>query len=277
MPRVAPSSFRFRLILALASSLPGGFCAGRDVTTAWELVARHLPGDALAQLGAASADPSREAKLARAVAQMDSQPVTEARLQQVAEQLTTLARGDDEIAAAAAYLTGRLYQVHLPTPDPSRAAHEYEQLAARHPGSYWAQLGLVKLALLVLYVLPEPTEPAARLAVAVALLPRLTAPELRRDLHIVLGRAKLFHGRPGTEVLEQLLAADRIGGLSGVSRADLQLQIAELSRREDNWAQARDYFSRFLAENEVDARAYQVKEKLAEIAAHLRTGKAARP
>lgn len=236
---------------------------------AWEAVARHLPGDALALLGPTGKNPDREARFLRAVATMDSQPLTEAKLSDVAAQLTDLARGDDEIATAAAYLTGRLYQVHFPTPDPARAAHAYEQLAAHRPSSYWAQLGLVKLGVLQLYVLPGSDAPAARLAAAEALLPRLTIPELRRDLHIVIGRAMLFHGRPLPDVLAQLLAGDRIGGLAGVPRADLQVQIAELSLRAGNWPQADTYYRRFLEENEVDARAYQVKQKLAEIAPRL--------
>lgn len=232
-------------------------------------MARHLPGDALALLGPAGKSPDRESRFLRTVATLDSPPLTETKLTDVAAQLTDLARGDDEIADAAAYLTGRLYQVHYPTPEPARAAHAYEQLAARRPESYWAQLGLVKLGVLQLYVLPAPAAPAARLAVAESLLPRLTIPELRRDLHIVIGRAKLFHGRPLPEVLEQLVAADRIGGLAGVPRADLQVQIAELSLRAGDWPQADAYYRRFLAENEVDARAYQVKQKLASIAPHL--------
>ncbi|MBS0631491.1 MAG: hypothetical protein JSS11_06230 [Verrucomicrobia bacterium] len=240
-----------------------------DPVPAWEAVARHLPGDALALLGPAGKSPDHENRFLHAVATLDNPPLTEAKLTDVAAQLTDLARGDDEIADAAAYLTGRLYQVHFPTPDPVRAAHAYEQLAARHPQSYWAQLGLVKLGVLQLYVLAESATPAARIAVAESLLPRLTVPELRRDLHIVIGRAKLFHGRPLPEVLEQLVAADRIGGLAGVPRADLQVQIAELSLRAGDWPQADVYYRRFLDENEVDARAYQVKQKLAVIAPHL--------
>lgn len=273
VPRASRRARIFNLIPFLVAPL---FAAPPSpLAPAWEAVARHLPGDALALLGPIAKTPDRETRFLRAVATMDSQPLTEAKLTDVAAQLTDLAGDDDEIAAAAAYLTGRLYQVHFPTPDPVRAAHAYEQLAARRPESYWAQLGLVKLGVLQLYVLPGPDAPAARLAAAEALLPRLTVPELSRDLHIVIGRAMLFHGRPLPEVLGQLLAGDRIGGLAGVPRADLQVQIAELSLRAGNWPQAAAYYRRFLEENEVDARAYQVKLKLAEIAPHLPAQKGA--
>ena len=261
---------RSLLWLGLVCALSIGLrAAENDLTAAWELVGRHLANDALAGLQAKQEPGSREAAFAEAVARMDAQPVTDAGLKRVEERLTELARGNDEIAQASAYLTGRLYQAHFFTPDNARAAQQYEELAAKHPDSYWAQLGLVKLALLKLYVLPEPAEPVARIAEAEALLARLTVPELQRDLHIVIGRAQLFHGQPMDGVLAHLLAADRIGGLGVLKRAELQIQIGELSRRAGRWEQARDYFQRFVDENEVDARVYTVKMKLAEIATHL--------
>ncbi|MEI7553572.1 MAG: hypothetical protein WCL24_14720, partial [Verrucomicrobiota bacterium] len=70
-----------------------------------------------------------------------------------------------------------------------------------------------------------------------------------------------------------LLAADRIGGMAGLKRGELQLQIAELSRREGRWEQARTFFQRFAAENEADGRLYTVNLKLAEIAARTPGGK----
>jgi tetratricopeptide (TPR) repeat protein len=258
---------RLLLWLGLAGALPAALRAGADVTAAWELVGRHLAGDALAGLQSGREHGSREAAFAEAVVRMDLQPVTDAGLRQVETRLAELARGSDEIADASAYLIGRLYQAHFFVRDYPRAAQEYERLAAKHPGSYWAQLGLVKLALLKLYVLPEPGEPAASFAAAEALLPRLTVPDLRRDAHIVIGRAGLYRGQPMDGVLAHLLEADRLGGLTGLRRGELQLQIGELSRREGHWEQARVFFQRFVDENEVDGRIYTVKAKLAEIAA----------
>jgi hypothetical protein len=260
------------LWLGLAGAGLGALRAGEDVAAAWELVGRHLANDALAGLQAKRAPGGREVAFAEAVVRMDSQPVTEAGLKQVEAQLAELAHGSDEIAEASAYLIGRLHQAHFFAPDYGRAARQYEQLAADHPASYWAQLGLVKLALLQLFLLPEPREPAARVAAAEALLPRVTVPDLRRDLHIVIGRAALFHDQPMDPVLAHLLAADAIGGLTEFKRGELQLQIAELSRRAGHWEQAREFFQRFIDENDVDGRVYTVKAKLAEIAAHRRGG-----
>ena len=265
VPRVTPPLFLCLLLSGgLASSL-GARDTADPVTATWELVARHLPDEAAARIRTAPVSGDREAALARAVVRMDATPVSDGRLQEVADQLEELARGDDEMAQAAGYLAARLYQAHFYRPDFPRAALAYEALAARHPGGYWAQLGLVKLALLQLYVLGAPAAPAARIAAAEALLPRVTIPELQCDLHIVLGRAQLFHGQPLGGVLAHLLAADRIGGLTGLKRAELQVQIAELSRRDGQRAQAREYFQRFMAENEVDARVYTVKAILAEM------------
>ncbi len=266
----SPVIRRLLLWLGLASALPAGLRAGPDVADAWELVGRHLANDARAGLQAGQEHGSRETVFAAAVVGMDTQPVTEAGLRQVEARLTELARGGDEIADASAYLIGRLYQAHFFTPDYPRAAQEYERLAAKSPGSYWAQLGLVKLALLRLYLLPEPGGPAARLAAAEALLPRLSVLDLQRDAHLVIGRAALFHEQPMRGVLAHLLEADRLGGLTGLRRGELQLQIAELSRREGRWEQARIYFQRFVDENEVDGRVCIVKLKLAEIVEHQR-------
>lgn len=243
---------------------PAALAAGEtDLTAAWTLVARHLPADAQAQLPRGKS-PDRETALAAAVVRMDSQPVTDEKLQSVVTVLADLAHGDDEVAQIAGYLAGRIYQVHFFQPDPVRAAQAYDEVARRHPGTYWAQLALVKLAVLDLYLLPQPAAPAERIAAAEALLPRVTDPALLRDLHLVLGRGRLFHQQPG--VLPHLLAADQIGGLTGVLRADLQLQIAELSRRAGDEATARRYFETFLAENEVDPRVYAVRVKLASLA-----------
>jgi hypothetical protein len=265
VPRVTPLLFLCFLLPGGLASASGARGATDPVTATWEFVARHLPEEAAASVRTAPVSGDREAALARAVVLMDATPVSDRRLEDVAAQLEELARGDDEIAQAAGYLTGRLYQAHFYRPDFPRAAHAYEALAARHPGGYWAQLGLVKLALLQLYVLAAPEAPEARIAAAETLLPRVTIPELQCDLHIVLGRARLFHGQPLGGVLAHLLAADRIGGLTGLKRAELLVQIAELSRRAGQPAQARAYFQRFMAENEVDARVYTVKAILAEM------------
>jgi tetratricopeptide (TPR) repeat protein len=234
------------------------------VAEAWELVARHLPSDASAHLKPLGNSADREAALARATVMLDVQPTTEDRLRETLAQLLELARGDDEVALAAGYLAGRVCQVHFFAPDYARAAEIYEGLAQKNPKSRWAQLALVKLAVLKLYALPEPAEPASRVAIAESYLPRVTEPDLRRDLQLAIGRARLFHGLDG--FLPHLVAAAEGGEVRGLPLADLQIQIGELSRRAGAFDQAETFFRKFLAENEVDGRVYAVRQRLAQIA-----------
>ena len=245
------------MVLAAADPEPGAF---------WRLLAGNLPGEAAAALREAAPTDPRERALAEAVMLVARQPLTDERLREAERRFNALAVVPDEAGAAALYLAGRLHQIHYTTPDYVRAAEYYRQLAAAQPASPWAQLGLVKLALLTLHVLPEPAAPAARLATAEVLLDRVTEPLLRRDLLIVLGRARLFYEIAPERALADLLAADAIGGLSGLAAADIALQIGELSFRAGEDLQARRYFERFLEGNDADPRVYAVRQRLEAIA-----------
>lgn len=261
-----PSRWSLRLLLLVLIVTP--LRADDALAEAWRNLAGQLHIEAATRLKDAA--DSRERELASAVLQAMQQPTTDERLNQVERRLLALADGhDDETAAAALYLAGRLHQVHFNPPDPAKAAHYYEQLAARAPASHWAQLGLVKLALLQLYVLPVPGGPPARFAVAESLLPRVTSQPLRRDLHITLARTRIFYEQPLDAVLADFLAADAIGGLRGPAQGDVYLQIGELSFRAGHLLQARDYFNRYLNLNSADPRAYTVQQRLGEIATRL--------
>lgn len=233
----------------------------------WRDISESRSHLALLQAERAAKSGSRAALLARAAATLDDQPVTDERLRATEAQLADLARGDDELAAQAAYLQARIWQTHLSQPDYARAAGLFRALAERQPQSRWAQLGLVKLGLLHLYALPEPGDPEARHAAAEALLARLTEPALQRDLHLQLGLAGIFHCRPLGEVLEHLLAADRIGGVPGIAGEDLIVQLGELSLRAGQYAQARRYFDRYLDEYPTSGRCFTIRARLRELAA----------
>ncbi len=245
------------LLLVLLTSLPLPAATPVD---AWRALADSRPQDALRVLK--SLPDGRETQLIRALALTHQQPVTDEALRQAELLLVSLAAGEDDYALQAHYLQARLHQVHHAQPDPARAAELYGTLAARRPGSRWAQLALVKLAMLHLYTLPAPAGPEARLQQAEALLARLTEPALQRDLHLQIGQAGLHHGLPPARALPHLRAAERIGGVPGVAQEDLVLQIAELSLRVGDLATAREFFERYLRDYSVNPRCFTVRHRL---------------
>ncbi len=230
---------------------------------AWRALADSRPQEAL-RITAGLPD-SREVRLARALALTHLQPVTDDALAKAEVVFAELATGQDELALEAHYLRARLHQIHYARPDPVRAAELYAELAARQPASRWAQLALVKLALLHLYVLEKPAEPEARLVRAEELLGRLSEPALQRDLHLQIGQAGLHHGLKPERVLSHLVAADRIGDVPGVAQEDLVMQIAELSLRAGRLAQSREYFERYLRDYAVNPRCFTVRHRLVEL------------
>ena len=248
------------LLLLLAVS---GRVRAAAPADAWRALADSRPQDAL-RITAGLPD-SRDVRLARALALTHLQPVTDDALHQAEVVFAELAAGQDEPALEAHYLQARLHQIHYARPDPARAAELYAELAARQPASRWAQLALVKLALLHLYVLEKPAEPEARLVRAEELLGRLTEPALQRDLHLQIGLAGLHHGLKPERVLPHLVAADRIGGVPGIAQEDLVMQIAELSLRAGRLAQSRDYFERYLRDYAVNPRCFTVRHRLVEL------------
>ncbi|MDB6168730.1 MAG: hypothetical protein JWM88_1594 [Verrucomicrobia bacterium] len=259
--------------MVLALKLPAAQ-SGTDPERIWTALANGRPNDVLRALR--GGEGSRAEKLAWAAARIGGQPATDDHMRAAESVLAELARGDDELAAQAAYLRARIYQVHLSVPDYARAAELYGELARRWPGSHWSQQGLVKLAVLKLYVLPDSAAPDSdRLAPAEALLERISEPRLKRDLHLQIGQAGVVLHQPLARFLPHLVAADRIGGVSGTAREDLIVQIGVLSERSGLWSQAKDYFERYLAEYPTNVRAFTVKQKLDEATRRVAKGSGA--
>ena len=250
------------MLTAAASASPG-------LDQAWTALVNSRPKDVLRVLDHDRM--SRPERLAWAVAQMSVQPATDDNMRSAESVFTELAGGDDEIAAEAAYLQARLYQLHYAQPDYAKAAELYQALAARRPESHWAQLGLVKLAMLKLYVLPDTTVAGADLlAPAEALLTQIHEPLLQRDLHLQIGQAGIELKQPLKRLLPHLVAADRVGGISGTAHEDLIVQIGVLSLRAGLPAQAKDYFERYLAEYPDNVRAWTIKRQLADAEQQLK-------
>ena len=251
--------------------------AADDTAVAWQLMADHLVRDAYVRLDQIKGATTREEDFARAVVVVDYQPVTPDRLKEAEATFAALASGNDEIADAAAYMQARLYQVHYQQPDYVRAAALYRALAERHPESHWAQLGLVKLGLLLLYALPEPAAPAERIAAATALLARIHEEKLQRDLHLQIARAGTFYAQPLDMVLSHLIEVNRIGGLVGQAPEDLAIELGELSLRAGHYEQARKYFKAYLRDFTPNLRSVTVRRRLEDIAALEAKAKETRP
>lgn len=260
----APSRFASAALLLLAAGLAApALSGGVNEKAPWVALTRHRPLEALAELPA-EALRSRSDTLAATAARLALAAGDDSALRAGSLDLAALATGDDEVAAAASYLTGRIEQLHRAAPDCARAASLFEATAQRFPRSYWGQLALVKLAVLQLYVLPaQPAED--RVAAVRAALPRVTQPELRRDLHLLVGRAAVDFGQPLADALADLIAAEAAGGLSQAVRAELQLQIGVLSHRAGRPGPAADYLRRFIAGSPVDPRVFMARQELAQI------------
>lgn len=247
-------------LAALSAGEPAAFKSLANLRTQEVLKALPNGGD------------SRAERLAWAAAQLGDQPVTDGKLREAERVLTELAAGDDVLASEAAYLRARLYQLHFATPDNARAATLYRELAERWPHSHWAQLGLVKLALMEMYLLPGTASEVDRIAAAERLLDRIEDPLLRRDLQLQIGMAGIALRAPIARYLPHLVAAARFGGINGSAREDILVQIGVLSAKIGAWAQAREFFERYLEEFPRNGRAYAVRERLAAVQQELAKG-----
>jgi uncharacterized protein HemY len=233
---------------------------------AWTALANSRPDEVRRLVGR---DDSRSARLAAAVARMTTQPATDDHMREAEEVFVALEQGDDEVSAQAAYLRARLYQLHYSQPDYAKAAELFRALAQRRPRSHWAQLGLVKLGVMKLYLPDASSVGGDRLGFAESLLADITEPRMQRDLHLQIGRAGIVLKQPLPRLLPHLVAAEKIGGISSSAREDLLVQIGVLSYRAKLWSQAKEYFEYYLAEYPKNVRAYGIREMLGKTTAEL--------
>jgi hypothetical protein len=126
---------------------------------------------------------------------------------------------------------------------------------------------LSRLALLQLYALATTASPEQRIAETEKLLAQAHVPTAEGELHIALAEAIFFYRLPARSALPHLLAAERLGGYDRVGRADVLLQIAELSRLAGLKAQAAKFYHLFLNENPRDTANYNARMHLAEVEA----------
>lgn len=239
--------------------------AAEGLAAGWQALADYQPEQALKLFAAAAADPAtaRAARFGRGVTLLAKQPVDSAQLAEARQIFGELAgSGADDAAQGARFFLARIAQHHQPQPDEAEAARQFEQLIAAHPDSPWAQAALSRLALLQLYVLHRDEPPAARVAAAEALLRVAREPQAESDLHCALLEAIFYYKLPAGPALPHLLAVERLRKVDAVTRADVLVQIAEVSALTGDKAQAKVFYGKLLEEFPRDQRHSMVREKL---------------
>lgn len=238
---------------------------------AWQDSARYFANEAHHEFERVVKQPggdTREVRLGMALSLLSVQPVLPENLARARATLHELATGDDEYGLAARFFEARMAQSFREEPDFAAAAAGYLALARGHGSTYWGQLALTKLAVLTLYVLPAENA-ATRIATAEALLPR-AEPVGARDLHLMIADATLYYGRPKADALAHLVAAAKLSEhlpLSETIRADMYVQIGDLSARLGDVAQANVYAEKMAKEYPRDWRNWSLRQVIDAVAA----------
>lgn len=229
-------------------------------TSGWQDLARMREGAAVAQFERHS---DRESQLGLAISLLNVQPKTESNLARAEALLREVERGnaDDLAGITALYYRARLEQIHRLEPNGEKAARLFEELIARHAEHPFAQVAVVKLALLRLYSQARPDRRRVLQEVALSGA-NLTFPPAIRDFHLVLADACARWEVSDAESLAHLLAAYRSGALSGKMVGDVCVRIAELSRLQGQNAQAAEFYQKFLAAFPRDLRSFTVRRRL---------------
>jgi len=209
-------------------------------------------------------DGSRDGRFDRAVSLLERQPATGEQVADARRLFAGLASGgDDDAGLGARYFLGRIAQFYQDRADPAEAARQYRLLIAAKPGSLWAQTALTRLAILQIYELDPGVSPEARIGAAERLLAEAANPAAASELHLILEDALFYFRLSPALALPHLLAAERLGRLDGPTRADVLVQIAEVSSLLGRTADARTYYGKLLAEFPRDERHYMVGLRLA--------------
>ncbi len=249
-------------LLLLGWALP---VRAADLAAGWQALAEYRPEQALQIFDAAAADPAttRAARFGRGITLLAKQPVDAAQLTEARGIFEELAgSGSDEPAQGARFFLARMAQHHQPQPDEALAAKHFRQLIAEYPGSTWAQAALSRLALLEIYALNRTAPPADRVAEAEKLLARARDPRGESDLRCALAEAIFYYHLPAGRALPHLLVIERLKQVDAVTRADVLVQIAEVSVLAGDKAQAKVFYAKLLAEFPRDQRHYMVQQKL---------------
>lgn len=275
MPR-SPSAWRrvcrqLVLLAVLGAGLDLGTMradGSKTLLDIWQDVQGYLSPDAMVKIRTTPRPDNpaaqREYDFCSAVVIMAQPAMSEDKLDAVVEMLEGLIAQNvgDEVNDAAHYLLGRIEQFYRRESDEVAAAEYYRDLAENAYSRQWGDLARVKLAILILYVLPVDSS-AKRIAQVEQLLDGTTTPVTQRELHRLLGRAIMFYNFPPERALEHLLAADKVGGFSGALGADNLVQIGELAWDTGQVEMAQRYYERLRAEYPRDPRIFLMDQRMA--------------
>jgi tetratricopeptide (TPR) repeat protein len=221
--------------------------------------------EALAEFEKAAGD--RQSQLGQAIALLNLQPKTEGNLDRADSLLRQVEEGkaDDLFGVMALYYRARIAQIHRSEPNLPEAKRLYEELIARDPKHPFAQIAVVKLAMIRINEAPAQTDRAALLHEISKTGSGLTYPPAIRDFHLALADAFGDWQLSDAESLDHLLAAFRSGALSGNILATTLVRIGEISRLQGQSSQAREFYSRLLEEFPRDSRSFTVRKRMGEL------------
>lgn len=233
---------------------------------AWEKSATFFPNEALAgfrQLGGNLETGSREARFGYGVALLSAVPSTEANLNEAERVFGLLAdSGDDDYGLGSHFLLGRLAQIYRSPSDPGTAIRHFQWLVDHHVNTRWGQMSLVKLAMVLIYAMPDAGSPEERIAMGTELLEKAVNRDSRRDLNLIIASAHFHYELEPTGAVGFLIAAEEEGDLDVGTRSDVLIQIGELLVLSGRTEEAIVYYQRFVDEFYGAARRYAVEQKI---------------
>jgi len=254
------------LLLVLVSG--GGLAAETPLETGWAQIERFQFNDALKtfQLADPQVNP-RERTFGEAIALLNVQPRSEANALKAADllQQITKEKSDDAIGALSLYYLGRIYHLHLNTPDPDKARQKYRETLQLHSGNPLAEMAAVSLIHLDAYGKKEPADSIKALLALEPLLDDLKSDIARREFHQAMGFAYLDFGDPQDaenqrRAIAHLKEADRIGITRWQAEANLWVAIGEASRAVGDRETALEYYRKFVNTYKRDRRNYFIGE-----------------
>jgi len=237
----------------------------------WDNAATFQSNDAYTEfsqnLAKKKGDP-RELNLGIATSLIGVQPKTASNINRAAEVCEQLIRENpnDQVGILATYLLARIEQFHRQPPNLQKAEEIYRRLFKEHPDNLIAQLGVSKLATLLLFPPGKTKEDQLKaLAELDSILPALTFEQARRDTLFLMGNACIMFKLNDEKALKYLIDADAAKITNSKLQGDTYIRIATTAQRLNKKDIALKYYGLFVDKYKRDTRNYLVRQKMAEL------------